>query len=185
MSRIEILIGGFGGQGILLAGWILGNAAMLRGYNSTYLPSYGPEARGGRCASRVVIDCEREVDCPLVRNADYLIVMYQEAYDSYIDLLKPGGVLIYDNDLVTLDERAKKAKIYAVPATKMAESVGRRIVANIVMIGAFTAISNLIDKETVKRSVIEGVRGRYVDLNVRAFEVGYEYGRKLVESEKK
>lgn len=183
MGRIEILIGGYGGQGILLAGWILGNAAMRKGYYSTYLPSYGPEARGGRCASRVVIDDEKEVDCPLVRNADYLVVMYQEAYDSYIRLLKPSGILIYDNDLVTLDDRAKKAKIYAVPSTRIAESIGRKIVANIVMIGAFTAISNLIDKETMKKSVIEGLRGRYVDLNMRAFEAGYEYGRKLIGGE--
>jgi len=185
MARIEILIGGYGGQGILLAGWIIGNAAMHKGYNVTYLPSYGPEARGGKCASRVIIDAEREIDCPLVRRADYLIMMYQEAYNSYIGLLKPGGVLIYDSDLVTIDDRAKKAEVYRVPATRMAEEIGRRIVANIVMVGAFTAISNLIDKETMKNSVIEGIRGRYVDLNMRAFEAGYEYGKKLLEEKKR
>lgn len=185
MARIEILIGGYGGQGILLAGWIIGNAAMHKGYNVTYLPSYGPEARGGKCASRVIIDAEREIDCPLVRRADYLIMMYQEAYNSYIGLLKPGGVLIYDSDLVTIDDRAKKAEVYRVPATRMAEEIGRRIVANIVMVGAFTAISNLVDKETMKNSVIEGIRGRYVDLNMRAFEAGYEYGKKLLEEKKR
>jgi len=180
MARIEILVGGYGGQGILLAGYIIGNAAMLKGYNVTYLPSYGPEARGGRCASRVIIDTEREIDYPLIRRADYLIIMYQEAYNTYIDILKEGGTLMIDEDLVKLDDRAKKAKIYKVPATRMAEEIGRRIVANIVMIGAFTAIFGLIDPETMRKSVIQGVRGRYLDLNMKAFERGYEYGKKLL-----
>ncbi len=180
MARIEILIGGYGGQGILLAGYIIGNAAILKGYNATYLPSYGPEARGGRCASRVVIDTEKDIDYPLIRNLDYLIVMYQEAYDTYIDLLKSDGVLLVDEDLVRLDDRAKKAKLYKIPATRIAEEIGRRIVANIVMIGAFTAISKLVDPETMKKSVIQGIRGRYVDMNMRAFEEGYNYGKKLL-----
>ncbi len=180
MGRIEIIVGGYGGQGILLTGFIIGNAAMLKGYNSTYLPSYGPEARGGRCASRVVIDTEREIDYPLVRSADYLIIMYQEAYDTYIGILKNGGTLIVDEDLVRLDDRAKKARVYKIPATRIADGLGRRIVANIVMVGAFTAISKLIDPETMKKSVIQGVRGRYLDLNLKAFEEGYNYGKKLL-----
>jgi len=183
MARVEIIVGGYGGQGILLAGFIIGNAAIMKGYNATYLPSYGPEARGGRCASRVVIDTEKDIDYPLIRLADYLIIMYQEAYNTYIDILKNGGVLIVDEDLVKLDERSKKAKVYKIPATRIAEKLGRRIVANIVMVGAFTAISGLIDPETMKESVIQGVRGRYLELNMKAFEEGYQYGENLVREE--
>lgn len=184
MGRMEILIGGYGGQGILLAGWIIGNAAVRKGYNVTYLPSYGPEARGGKCASRVVIDAEDEIDYPLVRSLDCLIVMYQEAYSAYIGLLKPGGILIVDEDLVHLDNKSKKAEVYKVPATRIAEQLGARIVANIVMIGAFVAITKLVDKDTMKESVIEGIRGRYVELNMKAFEEGYNYGLKLASKRK-
>ncbi len=175
----EILVGGYGGQGILLAGYIIGYAAVKSGLNATYVPSYGPEARGGRSASRVIIS-DSEIDYPLIRNADYLIIMYQEAYDAYVGLLKPGGILIVDRDLVRLDDRSRKARVFEIPATRIAESIGNRIVANMVMIGAFTAISGIVSPEVMKETIKEAVRGRYLDMNFRAFDEGYMYAEKLM-----
>ena len=180
----EILVGGYGGQGILLAGYIIGYSAVKSGLNSTYVPSYGPEARGGRSASRIVIS-DGDIDYPLISNADYLIIMYQEAYDAYIHLLKPGGILIVDADLVKLDDRAKKAKIFKIPATKIAEKLGNRIAANMVMIGAFTAITKMVDTDTMKETIKEAVRGRFLELNFSAFDEGYKYAEKIIEGNQK
>ena len=180
--RYEILIGGYGGQGILLAGYVIGHAAVMAGYEATYVPSYGPEARGGRCASRIVIS-DSPIDYPLVRSPDCEIFMYKEAYDTYIHLLKPGGILIVDADLVKLDDRAKKAKVFKIPATRMAEHLGRRIVANSIMIGAFTAITKLIPYEIIKKSLFEAVREKGPEINLRALEEGYNYAKKLLGEE--
>lgn len=180
----EILVGGYGGQGILLAGYIIGYAAVKSGLNSTYVPSYGPEARGGRSASRIIIS-DGDINYPLISNADYLIIMYKEAYDAYIHLLKPGGILIVDPDLVILDDRAKKARVFKIPATRIAESLGNRIAANMVMIGAFTAITGIVDIETMKETIKEAVRGRFLEINFRAFDEGYKCAKKLLEEAKK
>jgi len=182
-ERAEIIICGFGGQGIVRAGYLLGSAAAIYDKKeSSFVPSYGPEARGGECASRVVISDEF-IDYPFITEVDVLIAMAQPAYNRYIESLKVGGILLYDEDLVTPDERAEKAsKVFSIPATRIAEKLGNRIVANVVMLGFFSAVTNIISYESLKNTIAKNVPKRFIELNLIAFDEGYKYGEKIVKS---
>jgi len=180
--RVEIRIGGFGGQGIIRTGLILATASCVYGdKNAIQTASYGPESRGGRCRSEVIISDE-DIDFPKVEHPDILLVMSQEAYLGYIDDLKKNGILIVDPDLVPNQKKNLKANVYEVPATRIAEALGKKIVANVVMIGAFAAIANLLNVEHLKESIRRNVPKAFLDLNLTAFEKGYEYGKNLLKS---
>ncbi|HUT82243.1 MAG TPA: 2-oxoacid:acceptor oxidoreductase family protein [Candidatus Bathyarchaeia archaeon] len=185
MSRHEIRLCGFGGQGIALAGKILGSAASFyEKKNSITTQSYGPESRGGASASNVVISDE-EVDFPYVTEPEIFICMSKEAYTTYIDSLKLGGLFIYEEDLVPVDDRIKKAgKIYKIPATDIAEKeLGRKIVANIVMLGFFSELNDLFNKNAILKSVLNMVPPRFKDLNEKAFKIGMNYAKKAKQEE--
>jgi len=180
--RTEIRFAGFGGQGIIKSGIIVASAASIHGgKNAVQTQSYGPESRGGACKSEVVIS-EEEIDFPKVVEPDMLVVMSQHAYNEYAENVKPGGTLILDSDMIPHQKDLKSVRIFAVPATRIAEELGRRIVANIVMLGAFVAVTNILDEkaliESIKANIPEGTE----ELNLRAFEMGYDYGKKLLES---
>jgi len=176
---VEIRIGGFGGQGIIRTGLILATASCVYGdKNAIQTASYGPESRGGRCRSEVVISDE-DIDFPKVEHPDILVAMSQEAYLQYVDDLKENGVLIVDPDLVPNQRENLKVRMYEVPATKIAEGLGKKIVANVVMIGAFAAITNLLGVEHLKESIRRNVPKAFIELNLTGFEKGYEYGKNL------
>ena len=177
--RVEVRFAGFGGQGIIKSGIIVAAAASIHaGKNSVQTQSYGPESRGGACKSEVVIS-EQEIDFPKLVQPDVLVVMSQAAYNDYADDIKQGGTVILDPDMIPTQKDLGKVKIFKVPATKMADQLGRRIVANIVMIGAFVAITKLLDEKAVKESVKENIPKGTEELNLAAFEKGYEYGKDL------
>jgi 2-oxoglutarate ferredoxin oxidoreductase subunit gamma len=140
--------------------------------------SYGPESRGGACKSEVVIS-ETEIDFPKVVQPDVLIVMSQHAYNEYADDIKPGGTMIIDTEMIPREKRLENVKIYRVPATKIADQLGRRIVANIVMLGAFVSITKLLDENSVKESIKENIPKGTEELNLAAFDKGFEYGQNL------
>lgn len=172
--RMEIKFGGFGGQGIILMGNITAKAAALYdNKNAIFTPSYGPEARGGAASSNVVIDTE-EIDYPYVKNLDVLVVMSQEAYEKYAPLLKDDGTLLVDEDLVNL--KNGEGKIAKMPATRVAEEMGKRIIANIVMLGFFIGATGLVSYEAIKRAILESVPEKFRKLNEDAFEMGYKRG---------
>src|SRR4030042_1700177 len=153
MSRIEVRFAGFGGQGIIKSGIITAAAASIHaGKNAVQTQSYGPESRGGACKSEVVIS-EEEIDFPKVVEPEVLVVMSQHAYNDYADDLKACGIVILDPDMIPTERDLKGVKVFRVPATKIADELGRRIVANIVMIGAFVAITNLLDKNAGIESI--------------------------------
>ena len=129
-TRQEILITGFGGQGIVLAGRILGKAAVL-GDNkeSTLVQAYGPEARGGACSAQVIIS-EEAIHYPYVRRPHILVCMSQSGFDKFIDQLNEGGTLLIDQDLVK--PRGYNGPVFAIPSTRMAEELGRKMMANII-----------------------------------------------------
>ncbi len=180
--RVEIRVGGFGGQGIIRTGLILATAACVYSdKNAIQTASYGPESRGGRCKSEVVISDE-DIDFPKVENPDILVVMSQAAYMEYVNDLKENGVLFVDPDLVPNQRKNLIAMVHEVPATRIAEELGKRIVANVVMIGAFAAITNLLDVDHVKESIKRNVPKAFVELNLTAFEKGYEYGKSLLKT---
>ncbi len=178
--RIEIRFAGFGGQGIIKSGIITAAAACIHGKsNAVQTQSYGPESRGGACKSEVVIS-EEEIDFPKVVEPDILVVMSQHAYNDYIDDVKAGGTVILDPDMIPREKEKQNIKIFHVPATKMAEKLGRKIVANIVMLGAFVAITSVLSENAVKESIKENIPKGTEELNLNAFQKGYEFGKSLV-----
>jgi len=180
--RVEIRFAGFGGQGIIKSGIITAAAASLYGgKNAVQTQSYGPESRGGACKSEVVIS-EEEIDFPKVVEPDVLVVMSQHAYNEYAEDVKPNGVIILDPDMIPHEKDLKSIRIFKVPATKIAEGLGRRIVANIVMLGAFVAITELLDKAVLRDSVLGNIPKGTEELNLTAFEKGYEYAKDTLKS---
>jgi 2-oxoglutarate ferredoxin oxidoreductase subunit gamma len=177
--RVEVRFAGFGGQGIIKSGIIVAAAASIHaGKNSVQTQSYGPESRGGACKSEVVIS-EEEIDFPKVVQPDVLILMSQHAYNDYAADIKPGGTVIIDPDMIPTKKNLENVRVFQVPATKIAEELGRRIVANIVMLGALVAITRLLDENAVKESIKENIPKGTEELNLTAFEKGYEYGKTL------
>ncbi|KPJ53592.1 pyruvate ferredoxin oxidoreductase [candidate division TA06 bacterium DG_24] len=171
----EIRVTGFGGQGIIRLGYIIGKAASLYGQqHATLTQSFGPEARGSACSAQVVVS-DMPVLYPYITRPDILVAMSQEAYGKYIDNLKEGGQLLFDQDLVSTGELPKSVKAFSIPATRLAEEMGNRIIANIVMLGFFTAVTGLIEPEAVRKAIPGSVPDRFVELNQKAFDVGYNY----------
>jgi 2-oxoglutarate ferredoxin oxidoreductase subunit gamma len=178
--RIEIRFAGFGGQGIIKSGIIAATAACIySGKNAVQTQSYGPESRGGACKSEVVIS-EEEIDFPKVVEPEILVVMSQHAYNEYAENVKPNGTIILDPDMIPNEKELKNVRVFKVPATKIAEELGRKIVANIAMLGAFVAITGVLDKDAVKESIKVNVPKGTEELNLMAFEKGYEYGKNLL-----
>ncbi|MDR1721475.1 MAG: 2-oxoacid:ferredoxin oxidoreductase subunit gamma [Methanobrevibacter sp.] len=177
--RKEIRIAGFGGQGVILSGIIIGKAATLfDNKNSVQTQSYGPEARGGASKTEVVISDE-EILYPKVQNPDILVAMSHEALLKYHTDLKENGILIVDPDLVHTDQIAdfikdKNINLHNAKATKIAtEEIGLKIVANIVMIGAIIKITNIVSFDAIKQSILTSVPKGTEDKNIAAFQAGY------------
>lgn len=181
MGQIEIKLGGFGGQGIILAGYIIGKASALHDKkNATLTQSYGPESRGGACSAQIIISDE-EVDYPKVITPNVMVIMSKEAYLKFSKDLIKGGILLYDDDLVEYDETQHSAiKAYGISATRMAEQLGKKIVANIIMIGFLSAISKVITKSSAEKAILSSIPKGTEELNIMAFQKGYEKGLECV-----
>jgi 2-oxoglutarate ferredoxin oxidoreductase subunit gamma len=176
----EIRIGGFGGQGVILSAHIIGRAAALHeGGYATMTQNYGPEARGG-AASAALIVSDAPVLYPYLTNPDILVVMSQEAYTKFTPDLKEGGVLVVEDDLVRLGSLPQHLKVYGIPATRLAEELGKKMVLNVVMVGFLCAVSQVVTRESCRKAVEESVPKRFLELNLKAFEKGYEYGEKVL-----
>jgi 2-oxoglutarate ferredoxin oxidoreductase subunit gamma len=176
--RREIRITGFGGQGVILAGYILGKAAcVFDGKWATLVQSYGPEARGSACAAQVVI-ADETIHYPYVRRQDTLVAMSQEGYDSYAGALVEGGVLLYDEDLVDISTTPCAAGFVAkVPATRAAEQMGRRMAANIVMLGFLAGCTDVVAAEAMKSAVRSSVPKGTEEFNLTALERGLAFAQ--------
>ncbi|MEH6627254.1 MAG: 2-oxoacid:acceptor oxidoreductase family protein [Motiliproteus sp.] len=169
---IQIRIGGYGGQGIVVAGMLLGKAASLYdGKEAVFTQAYGPEARGGASNADVIIS-DHAVDYPYVSRPDILAVMFQEAYARFRPLLSPGGVLIIEQDLVHPD--ADDGLCIGLPATRMAEELGSKLVTNVVLLGYIIGVTAVASCEAVKQAIRTTVKERVIDLDLRAFDAGYE-----------
>lgn len=184
MSRTEIRIAGFGGQGVVLAGIIIGRAASaFHNRHATQTQSYGAEARGGQARSEVVISDE-PVDYPKVTKSDILVAMSQEALARNIGQAKDRSIILADTDLVTNLDGAAKFQVYTLPFTRIAhEELGRRIVANIVMLGALVCITGIVNMEAMKRATKENVPESSLELNMKALDRGFDIARELLAKE--
>ncbi len=177
MKLTEIRMAGFGGQGVILAAIIVGKAASIyEGEYATMTQSFGPEARGGACSAQVILSDE-PILYPYVTQPDVLVTMSQEAYTKFTPDLKKGGILIVEKDLVRVSDLMPGVLVYSVPATRLAEELGKRMVQNSVMVGFFAAVTGLISADSLRKAVADSVPGAFRELNLKAFDKGYEYGK--------
>ncbi len=176
----EIRIAGFGGQGVILAAAVIGKAAAIyQGGYATMTQSFGPEARGGSSSAQVLLSTE-PILYPYVTLPDVLVVMSQEAYTRFAPQLKPGGILITEHELVHVDQIPNNVRAFGVPATRLAEELGRKVVLNIVMVGFFGAVTHLLDPDALRKAVADSVPPALQKLNLQAFDKGFEYGSLLM-----
>ncbi len=173
-GRTEIRITGFGGQGVVLSGYIIGRACAINAeQHATMIQSFGPEARGSACSATLAVS-DTEVLYPYIGRPDVFVVMSGEGYEKYHDDLKDDGVLIYEKNLVQPTVKDGQPT-YGVPSTRIAESLGRSIVQNIVMLGFFTAVTKLVSREQMREAVKASVPPGTEDLNLKAFDAGCDY----------
>jgi 2-oxoglutarate ferredoxin oxidoreductase subunit gamma len=176
MQLTEIRIAGFGGQGVILSAQVLGKAASIyQGAFATMTQSFGPEARGGACSAQLLLSAD-PILYPYVTKPDILVVMSQEAYSRFTPELKNDGMLIVEQDLVRVTDLPSHPRVYSIPATRLAEELGKRMVLNIVMVGFFTAVTRLLDAEAVRQAVASSVPENFRELNLKAFDRGFDYG---------
>ena len=176
MQLTEIRLAGFGGQGVILSAIIIGKAASVyEGGFATMTQSFGPEARGGACSAQCILS-DAPILYPYVTQPDVLVVMSQEAYSKFTPELKQNGILIVEEDLVSIGDLKPGVKVYSVPATRLAEELGKRMVLNIVMVGFFAAVTSLVDADALRKAIADSVPAHFADLNLKAFDKGFEYG---------
>jgi 2-oxoglutarate ferredoxin oxidoreductase subunit gamma len=170
MSSTEIRLSGSGGQGLLLCGIVLAEAAILDGKNAVQTQSYGPEARGGASKSEVIIS-DGDIYYPKVRKPDVFLALTQEAYDKYVGSVKEDGIVIVDQSVKVSD--VKCAGIHSLPILDTAKNVvGRAMVANIVALGTINSIAGLVSQESLEKAVLNRVPKGTEDLNRKALEAG-------------
>ena len=174
----QIRISGFGGQGVILSAIVIGKAGCIfeNGY-STMTQSFGPEARGGACSAQVILS-NQPILYPYVTRPDILVTMSQEAYSLFTPQLKEDGILIIERDLVRVEKLPPGVRVYGVPATRIAEELGKRMVLNIVMVGFFAVVTNVLQPDALREAVADSVPGAFRELNLKAFDKGFEYGTK-------
>ncbi len=172
MSRIEVRICGLGGQGVVLAGQILGRAAVYDGKNVVQTQSYGAEARGSAAKSEVIIS-DQKIGYPMVRKCDVLVAMSQNALNTHIEDLEENAILLVDEDLVKQIPTGK-AQVFRLPATEEAETRLRsKIYANVVMLGALTKITKMVTKEAMEKAITASVRSDAAKIDLQAFQIGF------------
>lgn len=177
-DKTEIRLAGFGGQGIILAGNILGKAASLYEHlQAVFTQSYGPEARGGACSADVIIS-GGAIYYPRVSLPQILVLMSEEAKNTYGGQMSDQAMVLIDEDLVKLEAVPEGSHLFKIPATRLAEKLGRTIVANIVMLGFITSVTGVVGYEAMKQALFDSIPSGTEELNLKAFEKGYEYGKK-------
>lgn len=175
MSKIKIT--GFGGQGVILAGEILANAAVMEGKEGSAIGSYGSAARGGLTSSEIVISNEF-IDAPFSEKPDVLIALSQDGYDKFLKTVNQNGIIIVDSGMVSIKSFPKQ---YELPAANIATSeIKSPVVANMVMLGALSAITEIISKAALIKVIKETVNEKFIELNLRGIEIGFEKGKQLL-----
>ena len=180
MVSAGIRIAGFGGQGVILAAMVIGKAAAIHdGKFATLTQSFGPEARGSVFSAQLIVSDEPILN-PYLKQPDIVVVMSQETYTRFRSDLKPGGLLLCEQDLIHLDHTTQGIRHYGIPATRIAEELGRKLVLNMVMVGFVTALAGLATPPAVRKAIADSVPKGTENLNLAAFEKGLEFGQGLV-----
>lgn len=187
MQTLELQIGGFGGQGVILAGMTIGRGLVLyEGRHVSLTQSFGPEARGSACSCQLMVSKDT-VLYPYLSAPHILVALSQEAYRKFSPKLRHGGILINEEDLVQAGDLRNDVQVFRVPATRLAEELGRKMVMNMVLVGFFAAVTRslpaewgfgdeLISLESARRGVSDSVPPGTEALNLAAFDKGYQFG---------
>ena len=177
MAEYQILIAGFGGQGLLFSGKVLAYAGLLEGKQLSWLPSYGPEMRGGTANCSVILS-EESVGSPIVNNPNVLMVMNAPSLDKMEDTVQPGGVIFVDSSLITRPVRRTDVKTYYIPATQMAKDMGIPGLANMIMLGLLVRETGCIAADTLDaglQKVIPARKAAMLDSNRAAIKAGWDF----------
>jgi 2-oxoglutarate ferredoxin oxidoreductase subunit gamma len=175
--RRELILSGEGGQGLILAGAILAEAAgVYEGYEVVQTQSYGIQARGGASQSTVIVS-DRRIKFPEVLSPELILCLSQEAYFRYSPKLQVGGVLLVDRHLVEVKNNHRDIEIFMLEFTSEAEKLGRRIAANMIALGAITAISGIVKSESIIKVIPRRLSNRNVPTALQALEVGVQMGK--------
>lgn len=172
----NIVLAGFGGQGILFAGKVIASAGLIEGRELSWLPSYGPEMRGGTANCSVVLS-DDPIGSPLVTAPSELVVMNQPSFDKFRDAVVPGGVIVADSTLVPNTSEVEGVKLCCIPATQLAEDAGLKGLANIICVGKLFAETGFCDRESLFAAIDKAVPPRKVEMiekNKKALEIGME-----------
>lgn len=175
--RMEIRIAGFGGQGVGLAGHIIGKAiAIYTDREAVMTQSYGPEARGGASCADIVLS-DNTIDYPFIQKPDILVLFSQEAYSKFRSTSKKSAAVLIDSGLVI---PLQNDLTFNIPATAIAEELGHRIVANMIMLGYLSSITNVVQPEPLVKAIKTTVKPKFIELNLKAFHSGYEYATEKI-----
>lgn len=177
MRENQIVIAGFGGQGLLFSGKVLAYAGLLEGRQLSWLPSYGPEMRGGTANCNVILS-DREVGSPIVSHPDILMVMNNPSLDKYEDAVQPGGRIFVDSSLISRKVRRTDVEAFYIPATQMAMDLGVPTLANMILLGALVQKTGCIRPDSLDAGLQKAIPPRKADLlslNRKAIEAGKDY----------
>jgi 2-oxoglutarate ferredoxin oxidoreductase subunit gamma len=178
----DVIMAGFGGQGILLIGKMLAYAGMREGREVSWLPSYGPEMRGGTCNCTVVIS-DRPVGSPVIRSPRAVLAMNLPSLDKFESDVRSGGVLLVNSSLISREPRREDLQVIRVPANEVANELGNPRGANMVALGAYLGATDAVSLEIVEEVVREtfSAKPQVVEVNIQALHRGYEIGRGVAE----
>jgi len=176
MNRWEFRLSGTGGQGLITAGIILGEAAVIEGKEVVQSQSYGPEARGGASKAEVIIDT-KNINYPKVVLPDILLAMSQEAAKKYGSEIKEGGMIVVDSSMVE-DFKNEKAKVIEIPITKLAkDEIGKTFTANIIAISALVGLTQVVSFESLKQAVLNSIPKGTEEINIKALNLGWQWSK--------
>ncbi len=173
----QIILAGFGGQGILSMGHFIAHAGLLDGKNVSWLPSYGPEKRGGTANCHVIVGDE-EVGSPIISSASVLIAMNGPSLEKFESLVEPGGIIITDKSLVPIKPTRSDVKLYEIPATEMAYELGNATYAGVIILGKLIALTNVVTTENFEvalRSILKPSKHFMIPEEMKALEQGAQY----------
>ena len=174
----EVKFAGFGGQGIMMIGKILAHAAMEQGYEVGWIPSYGPEMRGGTAYCTVVIS-DRQIGSPIIRNPKHLVAMNRPSLEKFAPTVKPGGVIFVNSSLISVGSGREDIDELRVPVVDIASELGSVKAANIVALAAFVYRSKIVDFEGLRQAVKEefAAKEKFIPLNMKAIDEGMKAAR--------
>ena len=178
MKSSQIILAGFGGQGILFAGKVLAYTSLATDRNVTWLPSYGPEMRGGTCNCSIVVSEGTPVGSPVISNPDVLIALNRPSLDKFEDAVAPGGYIIYDDSLIDREVSRKDVHVVKIPATELTMEHHLETLANMIIVGRMLKETGLFTTDEIVTGIEKSVpasKAWLVEKNIEAVKIGYNY----------